>query len=149
MISGQNRYRWADGWHAFCRILNRTNWVARIALFGLFKTLSPFSNSLCDEVNGPGFGSLELVLAMIISVVIAGSIQSKDGSIRVLQATDWSEDTAMAALEEAEYYEGPMKNPQEDGDIPSPEPTTAPVVPMSLKPKKLRPKFRNHSADAV
>ena len=58
VISGQNRYRWADGWYA-CRILNRTNWVACIALFGLFGTL-PFSNSFYDEVNGPGLGSLEL-----------------------------------------------------------------------------------------
>ena len=48
---------------------------------------------------------------MIISVVVAGSIQSKDGSIRVLCATDWSEDIAMAALEEAEYYEGADENP--------------------------------------
>ena len=39
VISGQNRYHWADGWHAFCRILNRTNWDACIALFGLFGTL--------------------------------------------------------------------------------------------------------------
>ena len=140
VISGQNRYHWADGWHAFCRILNRTNWDACIALFGLFGTLFAILQLILRRgirawpwLTGIG------VLALIISVVIAGSIQSKDGSIRVLQAADWSEDTAMAALEEAEYYEGAdEKSAREDGgDIPSPEPTAAPVVPNeSLKPKK-------------
>ena len=139
VITDQNRYRWADGWHAFCRILNRTNWVACIALFGLFGTLFAVLQLILRRGKRAwpwltGIG----VLALIISVVIAGSLQSKDGSIRVLQSADWSEDTAMAALEEAEYLEGAdEKSERKDAvDIPSPEPTAAPVMPNELKPKK-------------
>lgn len=144
VISGESRYRWADGWHAFRHALHRTNWAAYLAGFGLLGMLYGILQLILRRGKQAwpwltGIG----VVALIFAVAIANSIQAKYGSVRYNQSATGYEDSAMATEEaEGEYWEGADEDSggEGGGDTRAAKPNaavpTAPTESPAPEPKK-------------